>query len=124
MRRFAFRLALELGQPNPDAMLAEMPSRVFFDWMRHYRDEPFGEQRADLRMGIMTANILTAISSLAAARAGKRRGQTFKPADFMPYLDDRQRRPRIMSPDTQFKKIWLLNKLFGGTVIDKRKQPN
>jgi len=28
-RRFAFRLALALGQVNPDAMLARLPQRVW-----------------------------------------------------------------------------------------------
>ncbi len=41
-RRFALRLALELGWPNVDAMLREMPEKQFTEWLAFYQLEPFG----------------------------------------------------------------------------------
>lgn len=49
------------------------------EWMAYYQIEPFGQERADLRMGI-----------LAAVMAGphRRKGQRPpKPRDFMPRFD-------------------------------------
>lgn len=52
--------------------------------MAYARIEPFGEQRADLRMAIMaalTANI---------HRDKKRRSEPYKAAEFMPFPEDEQ----------------------------------
>lgn len=75
MRLFAYRLALALGQPDVDAMLAGLTTRQFLGWQHYAAVEPFGEERADLRAGIISATI-------ANVFAGKSR--SFKPADFMP----------------------------------------
>jgi hypothetical protein len=48
--------------------------------------EPFGEQRADLRMAIQAA-LLANIH-----RDKKRRSEPYKPADFMPFPEDEQER--------------------------------
>jgi len=52
-----------------------MSSREFVDWAAYFEAEPWGEERADLRMGIMAA--LTA--NIHASR-----GKRFAPGDFMP----------------------------------------
>jgi hypothetical protein len=57
---FAFRLALHLGEKDPDAMLASMPASTFNEWMVYDQIEPFGEFRSELRHGqvmAMTANL-------------------------------------------------------------------
>ena len=41
-RRFALRLALEMGWPNVDAMLREMTAEQFDEWIAYYQLEPFG----------------------------------------------------------------------------------
>ena len=41
-RRFAFRLALALGCPDPDVMMDSMPSKTFSEWIAYYQIEPFG----------------------------------------------------------------------------------
>ena len=41
-RRFALRLALEMGYPNVDAMLREMTAEQFDEWIAYYQIEPFG----------------------------------------------------------------------------------
>ena len=108
-RRFAFRLALSLGQPNPDAMLSRMPARIFLEWWKYYQYEPFGEERADLRAGIIASTF---------ANAFRKKGtKAFSPAVFMPKFGPRVKR----SGEYLFKKMLAITKLFGGTVIDQRK---
>jgi hypothetical protein len=57
-------------------MLAEMPWEAFQEWREYDRLEPFGEERGDLRAGIIA-------STIANANRGKKT-KPFKPADFMP----------------------------------------
>jgi hypothetical protein len=111
-RRFKFRLALALHHPNPDAMLALMPYRTYQDWMTYSELEPFGEERADLRTGIITATIANCL----ARRKGR---PAFRATDFMPKFDRPFRRKR--TPDDMLKQVKLLNMLYGGEFIDKRK---
>jgi hypothetical protein len=110
-RRFKFRLALALRQPNPDAMLAVMPYRVYQDWMTYYELEPFGEERADLRAGIIAATIANCL----ARRKGR---PAFRVTDFMPRFGREKRRTR--TPDDMLKQVKILNMLYGGKFIDKR----
>ncbi|MBQ1771733.1 MAG: hypothetical protein II000_07310, partial [Clostridia bacterium] len=41
-RRFALRLALQLGYANVDAMMREMTAQQFDEWIAYYQIEPFG----------------------------------------------------------------------------------
>ncbi len=78
---FALDLALAFGctlQELGDRMTA----REFDLWIAKYRRHPWGEQRADLRAGIIAAAV--------ANYAGKMRKEGTPPAvptDFMPYVD-------------------------------------
>jgi len=49
MRRFAFRLALKVGETDVNGMLRRMPMRQFLDWMHYANLEPFEETRGDWR---------------------------------------------------------------------------
>lgn len=60
-------------------MLAEMTSTQFAEWMAYAQLEPWGEDRADLRAGIVAA-------TMANSMRGKK-GKPFKPADFMPRFE-------------------------------------
>jgi hypothetical protein len=84
LRLFAFDLAKELGRVDVDAMLAEVPLALMYEWMEYASRKPFGEERADLRSGIIAATI-------ANANRGKG-GKRFKPSDFMPKFGRRARR--------------------------------
>ncbi len=53
MRRFALRLAKELGIPNVDGMLKRISGNDLVEWMAYAKLEPFGEERADLRMAVL-----------------------------------------------------------------------
>lgn len=71
--RFAFRLALKLGQPDPYLMLRRMPVRTFLHWSRFYRFEPFGS-KADW---FHTASIICAVAQMVG-------GSDCDIGDFMP----------------------------------------
>lgn len=74
---FAFDLAKELRCPNVDAMLASIPLPLLFEWMEYAKRKPFGEERADLRMGILA-------SALINIQLAKGQRHT-RPIDFMPF---------------------------------------
>ncbi len=59
----------------PEA-LARCDSRQFAEWQAYYELEPWGEERADLRAGIIASTI---------ANVNRGKGQkAFSPGDFMP----------------------------------------
>jgi hypothetical protein len=76
-----FRLALAMGRTIQE-LRAVLSYREFCEWCLYYQIEPWGEDRADLRAGIVASSI--------ANYAGKQRADSAYPAlpsDFMPYLD-------------------------------------
>ena len=66
-------------------LLERIEARELTEWMAFYQLEPFGEQRADLRAGIVTAMIAN------VNRDKKKRRKPHKPQDFMPQFDRPQR---------------------------------
>ena len=57
-----------------------MSSKDIAEWKAYYSLEPFGEERADLRMGIL-ASLIANVN-----RDTKKRQDPFVPADFIPKL--------------------------------------
>lgn len=57
-----------------------MSNRELVEWMEFARLEPFGDERADLRMGIET-------SSLVRMWADPKKSKQITPATFMPFLE-------------------------------------
>lgn len=108
-RRLAYRLALHLGIANPDAMRANMPWRVWRGWIEYAEMEPFGEERADLRIAQLAA-------LFANAWLRKKGGKRYKIKDFMFEFDRRSAR----TPDDLAGQVMFLNRLYGGRFIDKR----
>ncbi len=53
-----YRLALRLGQPNVDVMLRSMTSRQLKEWLTFMEMEPFGEDRDDIRSGVIVQTLL------------------------------------------------------------------
>lgn len=78
-----YRLALALGQPNPDRMLEDMPARVLDEWIAFNQVDPIGASRGDLQAGIIAAAVVNAINNLIYAWTGERLDRR-KPDDFMP----------------------------------------
>lgn len=86
-----------------------MSSREFSQWMAFSRLEPFGDERADLRNGIIAATI---------ANTNLKKGQKpYTPLDFIPRFSNK---PKQSSAD-QLALIEQLNEAFGGE--DLRKKP-
>ena len=69
---FAFDLAKELRWVDVDAMLTSIPLPLFYEWAEYANRKPFGEERADLRIGYGLAQF----ASMWA--------KGLKPRDFMP----------------------------------------
>lgn len=69
-----------------DKMLRSMSSRMFSEWAVFFGLEPFGEERADLRMAI--------IASVMANKPvyGYRQGRRTSPRDFMPDFSGTRRK--------------------------------
>lgn len=57
----------------------EIDSAEFAEWLAYHGLEPFGEERDDLRAGIVA-------STIANVNRGKR-AKAYKPEDFMPKFD-------------------------------------
>lgn len=58
-----------------------MSWREYLEWSEYYAVEPWGEDRADLRAGIVSSVIAN------TNRDPKRRPKPFEPVDFMPYYE-------------------------------------
>jgi len=81
--------------------------------MQYYQLEPFGEERADLRAGIIAATIAN------TARDPKKRRKPFGPDEFMPQFGQRQ---QGQPWEQQLQIVEMLNKAFGGQDL-RPKEP-
>lgn len=81
----AFRLALALGQPDPDAMLDSMPRRVWLEWRAYWEAEPWDETRADLRAAIIAHTVHSHL---------RQRGRALRLDDFMAVRPPRKRKSK------------------------------
>lgn len=86
-------------------MQAVLTSNDFADWLAYYRVEPFGEDRADLRAGII-ASVIANVN-----RDPKKRRRAFRPEDFIPKFDRKDERQPWQD---QLKLVEMLNKALGG----------
>lgn len=124
VRRFAYRLALALGQPNPEAMLATMPYRIFTEWMRYAQVEPFGEERADMRAGIIASTTANSIIALINSLSKSKLRRTFKPIDFMPFARNVPGELERAEPSSQSKRhhqqVLAFMMAHGGQVVFKK----
>lgn len=100
---FAFDLAKELKCPNVDAMLASIPLPLFFEWMEYAKRNPFGEERADLRIAMMASALMN--------KHPYGQGRT-RPIDFMPFSKGERHEPE---PSLQ-----ILADLKGMAALHKR----
>jgi len=65
-----------------------MPATELAEWGVYYKDQPFGEFRGDLRMGILASLIARTMGGSKSA----------KPSDFMPFMDKTPAAPRGRAP--------------------------
>ena len=77
--------------------MARCNSRQFAEWQAEYELSPWGEERADLRAGIIASTI---------ANVNRGKGKAFSPGDFMPEFDkqpkQRQTPEEMAAVMTQF----------------------
>lgn len=71
---------MALGRHDVDGLLAEMSSSQLAEWIAFYQLEPWGEERADLRAGIVA-------STIANVNRSQKQKKPYKPDDFMPRFD-------------------------------------
>lgn len=70
-----------------------MTSAQFAEWLAYARVEPFGEERADLRMGIVASTI---------ANVNRGKGQKpYKPQNFMPDFEPEDEAAAIARMEAQ-----------------------
>jgi hypothetical protein len=79
-------------------MLSEMTWDQLLEWHEYAQLEPFGEERADLRSGIITANIVNVL--IAANTDPKKRPKLYKPSDFMPDFKKINRKVELMDQES------------------------
>jgi len=71
------------------------PYSEFKEWLAYMRINPFGEERADLRAGIVASTI---------ANVNRGKGQrAFNPSDFMPDFDRTPKRQTLAQQKAVFK---------------------
>ena len=58
--------------------MSRCDSREYAEWRALYELDPWGEERADLRAGIIASTI---------ANVNRGKGKSFSPGDFMPEFD-------------------------------------
>jgi hypothetical protein len=93
---------LAVGEVDVDGMLARIPSRLLTEWLAYAQLEPFGEERADLRAGIVAAAVVNVQRGRGAPAA--------KPSEFMPQFDADE----LADDEYLLRKVELLNAAFGG----------
>ncbi|MFH1619217.1 MAG: DUF4035 domain-containing protein [bacterium] len=86
-------------------MLSRMPSYELTEWMAYDKIDPFGQERADLRNGVLCALIANRFEMLG--KKGRRR--RYKPADFMPKFGKERD-----SSETMLQKVKQLNAMLRG----------
>lgn len=85
MRRFYFRLALQLGY-TVEELLDRCSSRELSEWMAYDSIEPFGQLRDDARIALLASTVVNMVSK-----------KKVKVQDFMPFLkEDRTQTPEEM----------------------------
>lgn len=84
---------------------------MLWEWIAYSRIEPFDEERADLRAGI--------VASVIANTNRKKGSPPFKAKDFMPKYGRRQQQWQ-----DQLKIVEMLNQAFGGDDLrtDEQKE--
>jgi hypothetical protein len=83
-----------------EELLRRISSQELSEWMAFYQFEPFGEERDDLRAGIVA-------STVANANRDPKKGRALKPQDFMPQFD-RERKPQTPKEIYQAFRSWAV----------------
>lgn len=88
-----------------------MDSRELSEWMAYYELEPFGEERADLRAGIVASTVAN------SRMRGKNDNKTYQPKDFLPKFGESKEK---QTWEDHLAMVQDLQKSFGGKITTKR----
>lgn len=94
-------------------MLARMSSRELSEWQAFYGLEPFGEERADLRAGIITATMAN------INRDPKKRRKPYSPQDFMPEFGAKRTETPLERGERLLGIAEMITAAFGGKDLRK-----
>jgi hypothetical protein len=84
-------------------LLARIDSRELSEWSAFYGLQPFGDEPADIRTGIIASTVANCLTT----------GRSFKPSDFLPEY----RQPEEAQNDQDIKDAVLrMNALLGGSM--------
>ena len=84
-------------------MMERMPLPLFMKWQAYYTVEPFGEERADIRMGV-------GFSQLANSLRTSSKQKAYKPEDFMPVFGDHKGGSSRQQTDEQILAVFAAGK--------------
>lgn len=84
-------------------LLGRASSLELSEWMAYYSIEPWGEERGDLRAGIVASTVAE------TARDPKKRGRPYKPREFMPSFEQKRQ-----TWEEQLAIVEVLNEALGG----------
>lgn len=88
----------------------QLTSHEFSEWQAYYRLEPFGDERADLRAGIVASTVAN------AHRDRKRRARPFEAREFLPHFET-EREPQSWEDQLHIVEMW--NAALGGKDLRK-----
>lgn len=94
---------MALGRPDVDGLLGELSSSQLAEWLAFYQLEPWGEERADLRAGIVA-------STIANANRSQKQKKPYTPEDFMPRFDGEEEDPE----ETAMRLMMQMKAALGG----------
>lgn len=69
-------------------LLERLTAYELQEWMAYFQSDPFGEQRADLRMGILASTVAN------KPVFGMKRAKRFQPKDFIPEFGSKTAKAR------------------------------
>lgn len=96
---FRYRLALAMGRPDVADLCSSLSISQIMGWLAYYALEPWGQERADLRVGVISSMLNTALGGkrtkpedyILAGQKPKRRKTPQEIAQFMRYFDGHRR---------------------------------
>jgi hypothetical protein len=86
---------------NPYALLEEMSAETWVLWQLYYDLDPWGEERADLRSGMIAAVIAE------TNRDKKKRRKPYTPQEFMPQFDRPPPKPQTPEEQAAILRMWV-----------------
>lgn len=90
-------------------LLSSISSKELSEWAVYYELEPFGEERDDLRMGVISSTIANVNRS--------KNSKVYKPQDFIPKFGEQHRQ----TWQQQLKAVEVINQIFHGEDLRKEK---